>query len=623
MRFFILLLFITSFTTLNLAQTPGGVKDYEYWFISDEIKDTQRLNTIQNSLNYRQTKLINNKSVFEDIKSNKASGDATFFFVIKPSFQQDSSILTDVILSERRISIQSDRIKSKNESRIKSFTEKKPYILSYVESIKPDTVAINKSYNSNRFEGEIAEVIIYPKLLSKLNRRKIETYLSLKYGISLRAGSDYVNSLGDTIWKGNEKSNFPHRLTGIGFDFESNFNNRQSTNIDENQFLTIGFGAEIQKKNENYFTGNTEINYFLWSDNDGEIEFDNKNEFLSTLDRIWFTKKIGKFQGINNISLKFDFDALSYDGNSIFKEDSALTNPYWLIVSENTTPEIDFYSAKFLESTKGISNSNIAEFNGINISDFKDNTVFTVGQAPELFAITKKVSDNCHTDIKIKIIGGVAPYNISVFDLSNHEYDIEKISENEYVLRNLEANEYIYYIGDSKGNSFENNINLLSESYELISISDIYLHDNQSKTIDLIDYLDENNFEVTWLKNQEFYGTGYRTIIRSSGDYELMLEDEKGCIKSTPFRVFELPKKEWSGIYPNPVNVNENFFIRLPQGSSAIKNITIHDQSGRVIKRKTIQSDGTVYADRFHQSGIYTIIVESQYDTNQYTIVIK
>src|SRR5690606_2335715 len=226
---------------------------------------------------------------------------------------------------------------------------------------------------------------------------------------------------------GNEKSNFPHRLTGIGFDFESNFNNRQSTNIDENQFLTIGFGAEIQKKNENYFTGNTEINYFLWSDNDGEIEFDNKNEFLSTLDRIWFTKKIGKFQGINNISLKFDFDALSYDGNSIFKEDSALTNPYWLIVSENTTPEIDFYSAKFLESTKGISNSNIAEFNGINISDFKDNTVFTVGQAPELFAITKKVSDNCHTDIKIKIIGGVAPYNISVFDLSNHEYDIEKI----------------------------------------------------------------------------------------------------------------------------------------------------------------------------------------------------
>lgn len=620
MKIIIPLLFIAFLIPFNtLAQLPGNVKGYEYWFKSNENQDS--INKNENSLNFRSTKKIDYKNFFENIKSTKIQGEVTVFLVINPSFEQKSSVITDIVTDERIISIQSNKIESKRDLNINKYKSNKPFILSYIESIQPDsTLFNNSSINNNRFEGDIAEVILFPKLLSKRNRRKIETYLSLKHGISLELESDYINSTGDTIWKANENEYFPNRLTGIGLDYNSNFNNLQSSNSDLYQFLTINFE---DKSINNQLNNHEEINYFLWSDNDGDIKFNNVEEDVLILDRIWLTKKIGDFNE-NNISIKYNLDFV--DENTSETNDKEQNNDnekeYWLIISKDNGPEIDFRSSNFIDIGKKEANSVI--FQGVSLSEFNNYSKFTIAKAPELFAILQNsMKENCETDIKFKIIGGKAPYSISLYDSNNVEHQLETINNSEYLLVNPKVNDYTYYIEDSVGNKFKKNFRIGTEFKDSILIPNIFISKNQIKTFSITDFTNTDISKVSWLKNNRYYGSGHSLKIDTPGEYEVVYDDRYGCKKHSKFKVFEIPENDWTGIYPNPVKVNEDFFIKIPNETSSKIKVTIHDQSGKVLKETNINSNTSIYSDRFHQSGIYIITIESQNYKNQYTIVIK
>jgi hypothetical protein len=57
--------------------------------------------------------------------------------------------------------------------------------------------------NANPFyyDGKIAEVINYDGGLTLIQRQKIESYLAIKYGITLNSGAqDYIDSDGTLVW---------------------------------------------------------------------------------------------------------------------------------------------------------------------------------------------------------------------------------------------------------------------------------------------------------------------------------------------------------------------------------------------------------------------------------------
>ena len=95
---------------------------------------------------------------------------------------------------------------------------------------------------SNGFMGEIAEVIVYDQLLtSSSDREKIESYLAIKYGITLSENSDsdgntyeagegdYLFSTGAAFWDADEVVGFQNNVAGIARDDASclNQNNRE------------------------------------------------------------------------------------------------------------------------------------------------------------------------------------------------------------------------------------------------------------------------------------------------------------------------------------------------------------------------------------------------------------
>ncbi len=68
-------------------------------------------------------------------------------------------------------------------------------------------------------DGDFAEMVIYNAALSATDRRKVESYLAIKYGISLDPGLDYFRSDGTVIYPATSThSGYVTDIAGIGRD---------------------------------------------------------------------------------------------------------------------------------------------------------------------------------------------------------------------------------------------------------------------------------------------------------------------------------------------------------------------------------------------------------------------
>jgi large repetitive protein len=90
----------------------------------------------------------------------------------------------------------------------------------------------------NYWNGQIAEIVMFGAAVTEPERFKIETYLGLKYGITL--AHDYVDYNGTTIFSANggAATDFDAHIFGIGRSDRQALHQRQSKS--DNSFLTIG-----------------------------------------------------------------------------------------------------------------------------------------------------------------------------------------------------------------------------------------------------------------------------------------------------------------------------------------------------------------------------------------------
>ncbi len=86
--------------------------------------------------------------------------------------------------------------------------------------------------------GRVAEIFTFSSRLDDLTERpKIESYLAIKYGITLgtttEAEKDYINSLDTIVWDVSENTGFNHHVAGIGRDDDSDLYQKQSKTIND------------------------------------------------------------------------------------------------------------------------------------------------------------------------------------------------------------------------------------------------------------------------------------------------------------------------------------------------------------------------------------------------------
>lgn len=159
--------------------------------------------------------------------------------------------------------------------------------------------SINGHNLSSFLDGKITEVASYSSPNSTPNQQKIQSYLAIKYGVTLKefgtakeafdfeCDTDYVDSQGTIIWDQSANAGYNFDIAGIGRDDASELNQKQSKSQNiasdgtdtfgptlTNGFLSIGLTDLYDTNNSNIASNSTTLNdreYLVWGNNGADI----------------------------------------------------------------------------------------------------------------------------------------------------------------------------------------------------------------------------------------------------------------------------------------------------------------------------------------------------------------
>ena len=170
--------------------------------------------------------------------------------------------------------------------------------------------------------GDVAEILVYKKHdLDQTDRDKIESYLAVKYGVTLdkNRGSStenfiYLDSDGDTIWNGNDPGyqTYHHGVAGIGRDDSTALHQKQSKSGLEDSDLVMAIG-QLSATNSANPNNLTHKDFLMWGHDDGSVDTldavtdDVPITVAKRLERVWRVKNTNN---VRDVTVAFPADGL-------------------------------------------------------------------------------------------------------------------------------------------------------------------------------------------------------------------------------------------------------------------------------------------------------------------------
>jgi hypothetical protein len=161
------------------------------------------------------------------------------------------------------------------------------------------TYTIKNFYNI--FNGYIPELLVYSRVLTPLERRKAETYLAVKYGVSLN--NSYIASDDRLIWDWSANTIYNNRITGIMRDDISGLNQPLSTtSYEEGSYFSESYDSyqdpnlrDLSSPYRLLVMGQSPANEladksaFLWGDDNGALTAKNMGGIagIKRMTRTW------------------------------------------------------------------------------------------------------------------------------------------------------------------------------------------------------------------------------------------------------------------------------------------------------------------------------------------------
>jgi len=205
------------------SQSPGGVSGQEFWYGE---KDSSAIIS-----NYHSIDLLNMSSGARDSITD-IPVSSSLFFVVQGNFP---AALEDTCFQIGDVTVTDGGVYHGGGFTPIDFTDSVAKIIS-VQTIRghrmaKDTAPEVKTGNLSKFS--VAEVIYYPFVLDRAERRMVNSYLSLKYAIPILEGishqwKDYWKKDSTHYWDVNKDKAYYVRIMGLGSDKAQNFHQTQS-----------------------------------------------------------------------------------------------------------------------------------------------------------------------------------------------------------------------------------------------------------------------------------------------------------------------------------------------------------------------------------------------------------
>lgn len=247
--------------------------------------------------------------------------------------------------------------------------------------------------NGRYFRGDIAEIIIYNADISGTDKTKIESYLAVKYGITLIDTVNYIASDGTIVYPSlGSHSNFTHDIAGIAVDGGSDLVQTASRSVNEDSVVTVTGTLAAMNSGE----------YLIWGNNDDNFNPSPDVPILAPspqrLTRIWRAAETGD---VGNVTISFDLSVIS--GDFDFSHPAGFA----LLVDNDSI----FNNATII--TGASINGEVVSFNGVN---FDDDDYFS------LVYPTNAIQGLTAENDSPTIIGGTTNFTATIVNGSNVTY---------------------------------------------------------------------------------------------------------------------------------------------------------------------------------------------------------
>ena len=231
------------------------------------------------------------------------------------------------------------------------------------------------------FDGEIAEIIVFADVPTVTDLQKIQSYLALKYGITLETTDnnasinegDYILSNGITkVWDQAVNTAYHNDVAGIGRDDTQVLNQKQSKSINTTSIVTMGLGAIAATNAANANTFTTDKDFLVWGNDATTLGSTSQPGVLCAtnlqLDRKWKVVETGSVSTVQIAATKSIID--THLDNATFSkvikvaDDEALTTNVEFISLTTATIDgtLSYVGTYDFDGTKYFT---FAEVNGI------------------------------------------------------------------------------------------------------------------------------------------------------------------------------------------------------------------------------------------------------------------
>ncbi len=181
------------------AQTPGNVRGCELWLRAEALSKKESIDKLENHSKQNGTLNFNTQISFSDSivrQVNKLNINKRFtVFAVYKSNSEYSPLFT-FKSRKRAIEFDTKKIKSLDRVEYSKGSPEQGIIISYLtsseakgkNSLRFFTENLDANNQTEENQTSLLEFIYYPRILNILEKNKIETYLSVKYGVSLLGG---------------------------------------------------------------------------------------------------------------------------------------------------------------------------------------------------------------------------------------------------------------------------------------------------------------------------------------------------------------------------------------------------------------------------------------------------
>ena len=529
----------------------------------------------------------------------------TVYYVAEPALDNDESLWS---LSDSTDTFQSTtkRTALPRAGRYINYSptaRRQPVLGSFMSGKKGNKLlsigqAVPKDLPMEDFNGRFAEYLVFDHNLSGLHRNQVESYLALKYGISLSqelGPRSYLDSRSRLVWDGVKQAAYNKAIAGVGIDKQSGLRQTVSSSTSEPRLLELR-ASNLQ-----------EGTYYVWGNNGGQLRFESKRGQGCRLGRKWMAKLTGANRLTADWALNtYALDALPEQGSTLY-----------LAVDESGSGEFAAATTRFYAGKA----DSVWRFRNVSVAASAEGmSHFQFVAAGDFFVWMEQEQPSCAKSqgaVHLQLVGGRAPFTLRMAGRTI------KTSERVVTIDGLEQAEYTLTATDADGRSWEDSFLLANRDFDLPDWDPVLL--KKGYAIDVDASTGKDGYSYQWQAPDGKVQYDPVVQLDQAGIYRLTVCDGDGCQaqREVEVRMRADDLIERFTAAPNPTSDGHvRAILQLVRTCSA--SVLLSDLNGRVWDVTTLEGQSLYeFPCYLPNQGRWLLTVEAAGETKSLVLIRK